>query len=76
MAGHGTEYFFAQDGGARNSEVLNIQKTMDHLIDGIKKDMEEAGVGDHIRVKTKIGWILFWSGGFLCYFIKQKDNSV
>ncbi len=45
-------------------------------MDGIYKDKEENGVGDHIRVKTKLGWLLFWSGGFLCYLIKQKDNSV
>ena len=38
--------------------------------------MENTNIEDEIRVKTKIGWLLFWSDGFLCCFIKQKDNSV
>ncbi len=72
MEGHGGKYSFAQDEGTMNNEILNGQKEMNGLIDGIYKDMEEAGVEDHIRVKTKIGWLLFWSDGFLHYFIKKK----
>jgi hypothetical protein len=76
MAGHGAEYCFALDGKTRNKEGLNGQKAMDKLIDEINDGMKRAGVEDHIRVKTKIGGLLFWSDGFLNCFIKQKENSV
>ena len=59
MAGHGADYCFPLDGEARNREGLNEQKAKDDLIDEVKEAMKEANVEEHIRVKTKIGWVLF-----------------
>ncbi len=86
MAGHGAEYCFAvdkqnrtqegSDGTNRNREGLNGTKAMDDLIDGINEAMKEAKENEGIRTKTKIGWLNFWSDGFLNCFTKQRENSV
>jgi hypothetical protein len=76
MAGHGAEHHFGWDGQERNMEGLNGTKAMDDLIEEVNNSMKAAGVNEQVRVKTKIGWLLFWSDGFLRCFIKQKDNSV
>ena len=75
-AGHGAEYDFAWNGGSRAMNWLNGTDAMTDLIEDVKKCMKESGVIDAVIVKTKIGWLLFWSDSFLRCFIKQKDNSV
>ena len=86
MAGHGAKFCFAvdeqnrtregSDGTNRNREGLNGTKAMDDLIDGINEAMMEAKENEGIRTKTKIGWLNFWSDGFLNCFTKQRENSV
>ena len=80
MLGHGATplYAYEYDGqtGGRNKEGLNGTKAMDDLIKEANDKMRESGIEDHVRIRTKIGWLLFWSDGFLRCFIKQKDNSI
>ena len=49
---------------------------MDDLIGGINEAMKEAKENEGIRTKTKIGWLNFWSDGFLNCFTKQRENSL
>jgi len=77
-AGHGVDHNWAINGsnGETNSEGLNGTKAMSDLIEDIRQSWEDAGVSNELRVKTKVGYLLFWSDSFLRCFIKQKDNSI
>ncbi len=72
MAGHGAEYCFPWDGQTRNYKGLNVQKAINDLIDEVNESMKRANVDAHIRSKTKIGWLLFWSDGFICCFYQTE----
>ena len=78
MAGHGADYNFGIDGktGERNNEGLNGTEAMTDLIEEVRKRMEDSGIDHQLRIRTSIGWLLFWSDSFLRCFIKQKDNSI
>ena len=60
----------------RNKEGLNGTRAVDDLLEDVKAAMENSGVSQEDIEKTPVGWIYFWSDGFLRCFIKQKDNSV
>ena len=60
----------------RNKEGLNGTRAVDDLLEDVKAAMEDSGVSQEDIEKTPVGWIYFWSDGFLRCFIKQKDNSV
>ena len=68
MLGHGATplYAYEYDGqtGVRNKEGLNGTKAMDDIIKEANDKMLESGIEDQVRIRTKIGWLLFWSDGF------------
>ena len=77
MAGHGATFNFAYDGnGNRNREGLNGTKATDDLLEEVEEAMKAANVDEETRKRTKVGWILMWSDGFLRCFVKQGDNAV
>lgn len=80
MLGHGANplYAYEYDGqtDGRNKEGLNGTKAMYDLIKEANDKMRKSGIDDQVRIMTTIGWLLFWSDGFLHCFIKQKDNSI
>ena len=59
-----------------NTMGLNGTKAMSDLIEDVISAMDRAGVKKELRVKTSIGYLIFWSDSFLRCFIKQKENSV
>ena len=77
-AGHGVDFNWAIDGrnGRRNRDGLNGTPAMDNLIRDVHNSMEKSNIETSARVKTSIGYIIFWSDSFLRCFIKQKENSV
>ena len=49
---------------------------MDDLFNVIQQRMKDVKIEEGLRIKTSIGYMIFWSDSFLRCFIKQKDNSV
>ena len=83
-AGHGAKFNFAHEDGKTKTftnpltEGLNATKAVEDLVLDVLDAVEKGsdGVSPEERRKTKIGYVYFWSDGFLNCFIKQKDNSV
>ena len=71
-AGHGVDFNWAIDGrnGRRNRDGLNGTPAMDNLIRDVHNSMEKSNIEASARVKTSIGYIIFWSDSFLRCFIK------
>ena len=78
MAGHGADFNFINNGSPehRNREGLNGTPAGDAILEEMEEAMKDANVDTDTRKKTKKGWVLVWSDGFLRCFIKQKDNAV
>ena len=78
----GADFDYAWDARAQGEEKrnkkhgLNSTKAVDDLIEEVHRRMRESGVDESMRIKTSIGYLVFWSDSFLRCFIKQKDNSV
>jgi len=77
-AGFGAKFKFAKNGdtGERNTHQLNGTRAMEDLSNDIQQRMKDAKIDEGLRIKTSIGYLIFWSDSFLRCFIKQKDNSV
>jgi hypothetical protein len=67
MFGHGTNplYAYEYDGqtDGMNKEGVNDTKAMYDLIKEGNDKMRESGIDNQVRIRTKIGWLLFWSDG-------------
>ena len=60
----------------RNGEGFNGTRAVDDLLEDVKGAMAKSAVSKEDIEKILVGWIYFWSDGFLRCFSKQKDNSV
>ena len=82
-AGHGAQFNFAREDGKTKefsdplTEGFNATDAVSELVEDVLQAMKiSSGVSQEEQRKTKIGFVYFWSDGFLNCFIKQKDNSV
>ena len=82
-AGHGAKFNFAHEDDKTKdfsdpiTKGLNATEAVRDLVKDVLQAMNiVSGVSQEEQRKTKIGYVYFWSDGFLNCFIKQKDNSV